>query len=112
MKSKLIKSDDLRPINDRILVTNMEFGEKKTKFGIIISSDDGKDHGIRPRWCKVLKIGKKQKEIKVGDYLLVAHGRWSRAFILKDKKIFMLDYPKGILLISKTRPVELDLIDG
>ena len=44
---------DLRPVKNRVLVTDMFFGEQKTKGGIIISDDDGQTRGIYPRWGKV-----------------------------------------------------------
>jgi len=58
----------------------MEFGEMKTATGIIIQSDDGKNHGIKPRWGKVFAVGPEQKDVKVGDWILVEHGRWTRKF--------------------------------
>ena len=31
----------------------MNFEERVTAGGIILRSDDGKEHGIRPRWAEV-----------------------------------------------------------
>ena len=106
------KIDDLNPINDRVLVTNLEFGMKKTVGGIILLDDDGKEEGIRPRWAKVWKVGPKQKELIPGDYILIEHGRWTRKFEVnvadEDLKIFMIDYPTGVILISKSKPDEIE----
>ena len=47
----------IRPIHDRVIVKHMNFGEQKTAGGIIITSDDGKDRGIKPRWGQVVSKG-------------------------------------------------------
>ena len=39
----------LKPMKGKVLVHNIETGDKRTKSGIIILDDDGKDHGIRER---------------------------------------------------------------
>ena len=39
---------DVKAIGDDVLVSDMEFGEIKTEGGSIISSDDGKGHGVNP----------------------------------------------------------------
>ena len=110
----LLSGDTINPIGDRVLVVDLEFGEKKTKSGIIISDDDGKSAGIHPRWAKVFKIGPKQTELKVGDYILLEHGRWTRGVSVQidgqEKKVFMIDYPTGLLAISKTKPTELEQV--
>ena len=54
---------ELRPIQNRVLVTDMHFGEQKTKSGLIISSDDGETRGIYPRWGKVYAKGPTKKKI-------------------------------------------------
>jgi co-chaperonin GroES (HSP10) len=74
----------LRPLNDNILVTDMNFEEQKTASGIIIQSDDGKAHGVKPRWCKVWAVGPDQKEVAVGQWILVEHGRWTRGVTVQE----------------------------
>lgn len=66
------------PLRDNILVSDMDFGMEKTKAGIILTSDNGKTQGIHPRWGKVWAIGPEQKDIKVGEWVCVEHGRWTR----------------------------------
>ena len=51
--------------------------------GIILTNDDGRGAGIRPRWGKVYSVGRLQKEIKVGEWVLVEHGRWTRGVLLQ-----------------------------
>ena len=41
-------------------------------------SDDAKSSGIHPRWARVWAIGPDQKDVKVGDWVCLEHGRWSR----------------------------------
>jgi co-chaperonin GroES (HSP10) len=70
----------LKPIRDSILVADMNFDTRVTAAGIILNSDDGKTEGIRPRWGRVYAIGPEQTEIKLGEWVLVEHGRWTRGF--------------------------------
>ena len=56
----------------------MKFGMQTTSKGLIILNDDGANHGIKPRWARVYSIGPDQKDISVGQYILVEHGRWTR----------------------------------
>lgn len=72
------------PIRDRILVHRMEYGETRTKAGIIITNDDGKDRGIKPRWGTVYAVGPEVTDVKPGDRVLVAHGRWSSGVNVYD----------------------------
>ena len=72
-------------IGNRVLVTDMDFGEQKTAGGLIISSDDGKTRGIYPRCGKVYDKGPKNNDpYEVGDWVLIEHGRWTRAITLDD----------------------------
>ena len=62
-----------------------EVGALETAGGIIIPDDDGTESGIHPRWAKVYAIGSKQEDVKVGQWILIAHGRWSRAFKIENE---------------------------
>jgi len=68
----------LVPLRDKILVSDMNFDSQKTFSGIIIPSDNGKVQGIHPRWAKVFAVGDEQQDIKVGEWILIEHGRWTR----------------------------------
>lgn len=99
--------------NNRVFVEELEFGEKKTSSGIIVSMDDnGKISGVRPRWGKVFAVGENIKDLNVGDYVLLDHGKWTRTIEIMDnnikKEINMIDYPKAVLLVSTQRPSEID----
>jgi co-chaperonin GroES (HSP10) len=74
----------LLPLSDNVLITDMEFGEQKTKTGIVILSDDGKSEGIKPRWGRVWAVGPEQQDIKVGEWILIEHGRWTRGITVRE----------------------------
>jgi len=98
---------DITPLKKRVLVSNMHFGETKTKGGIILTDDDGSELGIHPRWGKVYAIGDQQEDVKVGEWVMVSHGRWSRGFKIKKKgvelEVRMID-ENDILLVSDEEP--------
>ena len=102
-----VVENDITPLKKRVLVSHMHFGETKSKGGIILVDDDGTQSGIHPRWAKVYAIGNKQEDVKVGQWILVAHGRWSRAFKVSkdgvDLEVRMID-ENDILLVSDTEP--------
>lgn len=76
----------VRPIHNRVIVKDMYFGEQKTEGGIIITSDDGKDRGIKPRWaCVVSKGPENDDPYNIGDWILVEHGRWTRGFEVEQE---------------------------
>lgn len=92
-----------KPLRDGILVRNMDFGERKTASGLIVLSDDGKVGGIHPRWGEVIAVGNEQLDVQVGQYVMVAHGRWSRGFELNDETVRTVD-PKDVLGIQDEEP--------
>ena len=98
---------DITPLKKRVLVSDMHFGETKSKGGIILSDDDGSEGGIHPRWGKVYAIGDQQEDVKVGEWVMVSHGRWSRGFKIKKKgvelEVRMID-ENDILLVSDEQP--------
>ena len=96
----------IRPLHNKILLTNLERGERTTKGGIIIA-DDSKitagERGIRARWAEVYAVGPDQDDVKVGDWVLMDLGRWTEEYKLEDDgstvSIWMGD-PDGVLGIS------------
>ena len=99
--------NDIKPLKKRVLVSDMQFGATKSKGGIILLDDDGTEAGIHPRWAKVYAVGDQQDDVKVGQWLLIAHGRWSRAFKVKkdgvELEVRMID-ENDILLVSDEEP--------
>ena len=47
-QSCIPKADDIRAVGNRVIVSDMEFGEQVTRGGIIHPSDDG-TRGIYPK---------------------------------------------------------------
>ena len=102
-----IVNHDITPLKKRVLVSDMHFGETKSKGGIILMDDDGTAGGVHPRWAKVYAVGNQQEDVKVGQWLMIAHGRWSRAFKVAKEgvelEVRMID-ENDILLVSDTEP--------
>jgi co-chaperonin GroES (HSP10) len=73
-----IKAEAIRAIKDHVLVADMNFSERFTSGGIFIPTDDMKSSGVRPRWAMVVAVGPEQQDVRVGQYILVTHGRWTR----------------------------------
>jgi co-chaperonin GroES (HSP10) len=98
----------LKPLRDKVLVRDMQFGMEKTAGGIYLPSDDGKSSGIHPRWGRVFAIGPEQEDVKIDQWILVEHGRWSRGTVYEtsegeDVEIRLVDN-KSILAVSDEAP--------
>ena len=81
-------------------------GERKSAGGIVIPDDDGTDSGIRPRWCQVYDVGAAsvfKDDLQEGDWILVAHGRWTQGVEVDGETIWKID-PDGVLLQSDEHP--------
>lgn len=104
----------LRPIHDKVIVTDLERGEKKTKAGIIIMDDStvaAGERGIRPRWARVYAVGPEQKDVSEGEWILLEHGRWTVGQDLTEVegqppiRIWLADHD-AILAVSAEKPEE------
>ena len=98
----------LRAIGNRVLVTDMHFGEQTTKGGLIIKDDNGSTRGIYPRWGKIYAKGPDNiEDYKVGDWILIEHGRWTRSILLneddEEKEVRMVE-TESILAYSNSKP--------
>lgn len=93
------------PLPGRVFVTDLKRGERMVN-GIILLNDDGKDHGIRPRWARVWKVGKGVAGVEVGQWVLIEHGRWSRKHNVDDVVFWAVDWPTGVLAISDEEPID------
>jgi co-chaperonin GroES (HSP10) len=108
------KIRELRALNDSVIVSSMNFKQMRTlSSGIILPADDGKSSGIRPRWGQVYAVGPDQKDVVIGQWICVAHGRWTRGLEIQDANgvhtIRKID-PKDILLVSDSAPSADDTI--
>lgn len=98
----------LSPLPRDILVCDMDMGEQVTQSGIIIKSDDGKAHGVKPRWAKVYKKGSScELDVEVGQWILIEHGRWTRKIKIDDgesvKEVQKIEVA-SVLAVSDEKP--------
>ena len=95
-------------IGNRVLVSDMHFGEQKTSSGLIIKNDDGTTRGIYPRWGKVYDKGPENKDpYEIGEWVLVEHGRWTRSIdcnINGEEIELRMVESESILGYSKEKP--------
>ena len=109
-----IQVTNVIPLHDHVLVTGMNFEERKTAGGIVIMSDNMKSSGIRPRWAKVFAVGPNQLDVTKDQYVLVAHGRWTRGIKIKMNDIIhvirRID-PNDILAVSDEPQIDDTMSD-
>ncbi len=104
---------EIRPLKNSIIVTEMSFEGRQLSSGILLLGDDGKTDGIRPRWARVYAIGPEQQDVRVGQWVLVEHGRWSRGVkIVKDGQEIIIRRadPEAIIFVSDSEPEHIDTI--
>lgn len=97
----------LKALHDHVIVSEMEFSGRQLSSGIILMNDNGTTAGIRPRWGQVYAVGPEQQDVQVGQWICVAHGRWTRGLDIEDdagKKTIRRIDPKDILLVSDEAP--------
>jgi len=104
------------PLKDKVFVTNMEFGIEKTAGGIIVPADNGKTTGIHPRWGQVWAIGPEQQDVAVGDWILMEHGRWTRAIKVEEedgtvREVHMID-SNAMMMIADQKPNDVIRVDS
>jgi co-chaperonin GroES (HSP10) len=105
-----IRREQLRPLNDSVIVGDMVFDERISTGGIVLLNDNGKSTGIRPRWGQVYAVGPEQHDVKVGEWVCVAHGRWTRGIDIEDengKQTLRRVDPKDIMLESDEEPQDV-----
>jgi co-chaperonin GroES (HSP10) len=102
------KKIKVRALSKDILVVDMDMGDMTTSSGIVIQSDNGKAHGVKPRWAKVYKVGSEVDiDVKVGQWVLIEHGRWTRKINIDDGegvKDFQKVEIKSIMAVADERP--------
>ena len=106
-----IKRSEIRALKKDVIVTDMAFDVRITQSGLILPNDNGTGLGIRPRWGQVYATGPDQDDVAVGQWVCVAHGRWTRGVDIEDetglRTIRKID-PKDILLISDSETCPQD----
>ena len=104
---------EIKPLRNFVIVTDMDFSGRQLASGVILLGDDGKTDGIRPRWSRVYAIGPEQQDVRVGQWVLVEHGRWSRGLkIIRDGEEITIRRadPEAIIFVSDTEPENIDTI--
>jgi co-chaperonin GroES (HSP10) len=107
----LVLKNQIKALHDHVIVSEMIFDQRITQSGLILMNDNGTTLGIRPRWGRVYAVGPNQKEISVGQWICVAHGRWTRGLDIEDETgrhtIRRID-PEDILLITDSDQMPQD----
>jgi hypothetical protein len=102
-----LNQTQISAIRKDVIVTDMAFDQRITSSGLILPNDNGTGLGIRPRWGCVYAVGPEQTDVRVGQWICVAHGRWTRGLEINDngveRTIRKID-PKDILLVSDQPP--------
>ena len=87
----------------------MNFSERLSNGGIVLINDNGKSSGIRPRWGRVYAIGPDQHDVKVGTWICVEHGRWTRGakIVIDDEEITIRRVdPENIIFVTDEEPTD------
>jgi hypothetical protein len=99
-----------------LYVEKIEYGERKTKSGLVINKESMDHYGnfARPRWAKVKYKADNITNVEIGDWILIGHGNWSTSMlmIINGEKTYLWyispkSYKEGFMAISKTMPEEL-----
>jgi co-chaperonin GroES (HSP10) len=102
--------EQLKPLGNTVIVSDMNFEERLSDGGIVLVKDNGKSSGIRPRWAQVYAVGPKQQDIRVGSWICVEHGRWTRGIDIEDengKQTLRRVDPKDIMMESDELPKDV-----
>jgi co-chaperonin GroES (HSP10) len=106
-----LSKQQIKALHDHVIVSEMIFDQRITQSGLILMNDNGTTLGIRPRWGRVYAVGPEQHDVRVGQWVCVDHGRWTRGLDIEDETgkttIRRID-PKDILLISDSDQMPQD----
>jgi co-chaperonin GroES (HSP10) len=105
-----IKANSFRPLRDNVFVVALDSGINKSRGGIILLDDDMTLQGVKDRWAQVYATGPDVEDIKVGNWVLIKHGRWTPGIDIeiagKDERIWRVDYPESVLIATDSDPRE------
>ena len=105
-----LSASSLEPLRDAVIVSDMSFDMRQTSAGIVLLNDNGTGLGIRPRWAQVYAVGPEQTTIKVGTWICVEHGRWTRGIEIEDetgKQTLRRVDPKDVMMESDEEPQDV-----
>lgn len=98
-----VSREKIKTLGKNVLVYDMAFDSRSLSSGIILLNDNGKGYGIRPRWGRVYAVGPDQHDVVEDQWIMVAHGRWTRGIRIQDetgeKTLRRID-PDDILMVS------------
>lgn len=79
---------------------------RKLASGLLLKDQDKDTSGIRPRWFRVYSVGDGIDWVSAGQYLYVAHGRWSNGVnVTEDLRLYLIDN-KECLAIQDEDPMK------
>jgi len=110
-----LRQNQIHPLSNSVIVSEMIFDQRITSSGIILPNDNGTGSGIRPRWGQVYAVGPEQSDVTVGQWICVAHGRWTRGIDIEDesgKKTLRRIDPNDILMVSDELPLDDTMSDA
>ena len=110
-----LRQSQICPLTNSVIVSEMVFDQRITSSGIILPNDNGTGSGIRPRWGQVYATGPEQTDVTVGQWICVAHGRWTRGIDIEDesgKKTLRRIDPDDILMVSDEIPQDDTMSDA
>jgi co-chaperonin GroES (HSP10) len=110
-----LRQNQIHPLANSVIVSEMIFDQRITSSGIILPNDNGTGSGIRPRWGQVYATGPEQTDVTVGQWICVAHGRWTRGIDIEDeagKKTLRRIDPNDILMVSDELPQDDTMSDA
>jgi co-chaperonin GroES (HSP10) len=110
-----LRQSQIHPLANSVIVSEMIFDQRITSSGIILPNDNGTGSGIRPRWGQVYATGPEQTDVTVGQWICVAHGRWTRGIDIEDeagKKTLRRIDPNDILMVSDELPQDDTMSDA
>jgi co-chaperonin GroES (HSP10) len=103
-----IKAKTFTPRKDHVWITDLDHGHKFTKAGLIIPDDDMTNRGIRARWGRVYMVGPDVTEVKVGQWIMTEHGRWTNKTVIEidgvSVDLWRVDWPKAVMLVTDEDP--------
>ena len=98
-----VASGTLTPINDHVIVTNIEDENERVVNGIIVPAEAGEGRGVRPRWAQVHAVGPDHVDVEPGQWVLIEHGRWTRGVKI-DGQVYRKVDVDGLLGVSDEKP--------
>ena len=105
----------LRPLPGRLYCKALETGLRTSAGGIVLTDDNKATAGVggvRPRWFQVVNVNvdTNPDDIKIGDYVLVEHGRWSKRFtgsadMREVGNNYSIVEEKSVMMVSEDPPM-------